>query len=141
MAQYIHTTAMSEDHALSVPRSKRTVFASSKLLDPQNTAKLIRSHKHAIECKRTAELANKELGGAENGSPDSRPSGNYPSLSTPPRPPPAALSSPETQSKVNKSHSTTEKVGGSDKESENSGDEAIERRKHSSLSWFIVNVQ
>ena len=135
---------MSGDHPLPVPCSKQTVFASSKLVDPQNTAEPIRSHKHAIEQKHAAELANKELGGAVHGSPDSRPSGNHPSLSTPPRPPPTALSSPETQRNVNKLHSTTEKVDGgvkAGKESEDGGDEPIEHRKYSSLSWFIVNVQ
>jgi len=69
---------MSGDHPLPVPCSKQTVFASSKLVDPQNTAEPIRSHKHAIEQKHAAELANKELGGAVHGSPDSRPSGNHP---------------------------------------------------------------
>jgi len=80
--------SMSENNgALLAPRPKRTVTASSKLVDPQNIAEPICSHKRAIELKRAAELANKQLRDAADGPPDSRTSrssswGRAASLST-----------------------------------------------------------
>ena len=111
------------DSALTPARPKRMVTASSKLIDPQNTAKPIRSHKHAIELSRAAESTNKQLGGAASGPPDSRRSGNHPSLSTPP---PTVFPSPEPRTDANGSSSTARKAGGS---VEDDGDDVIERRK------------
>jgi hypothetical protein len=54
-SQYMALVAMSEQ------RPKRTVTASSKLLDPTNTAKHdVTSHWHAIEAKRAADSANQQ---------------------------------------------------------------------------------
>jgi hypothetical protein len=113
---------------LPAPRPRRVVIASSKLVDPQNTAEPIRSHKRAIESKRAAESANELLGDAENGTPDSRSSGNQSPLLIPPIP---VFPSPEPQSDTNQSNLVTEKV---DSDSEDSEDEAIGHRKYSSLS-------
>ena len=117
---------LGNDGALTAARPKRTVTASSKLVDPQNTAEPIRSHKHAIELKRAAESANKQLGAA-SGPSDSRPSGNQASST----PPPTVLPSPEPQINANKFDFTitTGKVGGDGEDGEESGDELVERRK------------
>jgi len=111
----------------SRPRPRRIITASSKLTDPHNTAELIPSHKHAIELKRAAELANKRLGDTASGGsspPDSSPSGHQyqSSLSTPP--PPTVSPFPEARTNANKSNSSREDGG-------ESGDEPIERRKQS----------
>jgi hypothetical protein len=116
---------MSENHSgLSAPRPKRTITASSKLVDPQNTAEPIRSHKRAIELKRVAdsELANKQHVDAANHPFGSGPSRNQLSLST--------LLEPRTS--TNQSYIITDKVGSSsDLENHDSEDEPIERCK----SW------
>lgn len=135
-------TSMSENngtHALLAPRPKRTITASSKLVDPQNTAEPIRSHKHAIELKWAAELANKQLGVGDtaSGPLDSGTSRNRASLSTLP---PTVFSPLELQS-------TTENVdgntAGNSEDGSDSTDGAIEHRKQSSpsFSWLIVDLQ
>lgn len=124
--QYIHSRfrSMSENNSvLLAPCPRRTITASSKLVDPQNMAKPIRSHKHAIEVKCAAELANKQLGGAMNGPPSSRPSRIRSSLSTPPS---TVVSTPEPRSDANRSNCTTAEV---DSSSEDSEDGSTERSK------------
>lgn len=57
--------------SVSTPRPKRTAIASSKLLDPENAAQpeSIRSHQHAIEAKRAAELADRQQHATNNPGP------------------------------------------------------------------------
>lgn len=126
---------MSETNgALSVPhpRPRRIITASSKLVDPQNTAEPIPSHKHAIELKRAAESANKHLDDAASGSSgplDSRPPGHQPPLSTLP---PTVFPSSEPQTNANKSNSvraTTGRVDGDGEDGVDDSDEPIEHRK------------
>lgn len=127
---------MSETYgaALSVPRPhpRRIVIASSKLIDPQNTAEPIPSHKHAIELKRVAESANKQLEDAASGGsgpPDSRPPGHQPPLSTSP---PTVFPSPEPRTdanRLNAARATTRRVDSNGEDSVDEYDEPIERRK------------
>lgn len=104
---------------------KRTVIASSKLIDPQNTAEPIPSHKHAIESKRAADSTNKQLGGAASGPTDSRPSGDQPSLPTDP----STVPSTEPDANANQSNPTIRKAGSNVEDDGESGDELIKRRK------------
>jgi len=100
---------------LSVPCPKQIVTASSKLVDPLNTAEPIPSHKHAIELKQAAELANKQLGDAVNSPPDSGPSGDQSTLSTLPS---VVVSTSRPQTNTNQSISATDEVSSNGEDSE-----------------------
>jgi len=101
--------------ALSVPHPKRIVTALSKLVDPLNTAEPIPSHKHAIELKWAAELANKQLGDAVNSPPDSRPSGDQSTLSTLPS---VVVSTSRPRTNTNQSILATDEVSSNGEDSE-----------------------
>ena len=115
---------MSENHgALLVPRPKWTITASSKLVDPQNTAEPLPSHKHAIELNRAAASAHKQLGDTVNSPPNARLSGDRLALSTPPS---MAASTPERQTNTSQSISATDEA---DSNGEGSDDESTGRSK------------
>ena len=120
------------DSALLACRPKCTVTASSKLVDPQNTAEPIRSHKRAIELRRAAESTRKqqlEDVPVANGSPArefTTFTASSSSLLSNTSPTAFTESSPEPQTSVNQPSSVTEDVGGT---SEGSEDEPTEHRK------------
>ena len=104
----LSSALMSENNgALLVPCPKRTITASSKLVDPQNTADPLPSHKHAIELKQAAVLAHKQLGDVVNSLPDPSLSRDRLALSTPPS---MAASTPEWQTNTNHSISATDEA-------------------------------
>jgi len=117
------------DSALTPACPRQIITASSKLTDPQNTAELIHSHKHAIELKQAADSTSKQCGGIASALPDSslsKPSGNQPSLATLP---PTVFPSPKPWTGANKSNSTTRKAGSNVEDGGESGDKLIECHK------------
>lgn len=101
--------------ALSVPCPKQIVTTLSKLVDPLNIAEPIPSHKHAIELKWAAELANKQLGDTVNSPPDSGPSGDQSTLLTPPS---VVVPTSRPQTNTNQSILATDGVSSNGEDSE-----------------------
>lgn len=128
------TMSPSGNNSAPLPcRPKRTVTASSRLVDPLNTAEPIRSHKHAIELKRAAESTRKrqlEDMPVANGPPardfDTFNASRNPPSSSHASPTAFSEPSPEPQTNVNQPSSVTGGIGST---GEGSEDEPTEHRK------------